>query len=287
MAIPATPDVEPDRAPGAPAMLRWIRRLPGAPVVVCFPHAGGSVLSCIRLAAMLPDDLAIATVALPGHETGAAGLPAADARRLAAVVANEIGAALDPQLGLTLLGNSFGALLAFETALALERHDAPAARRLHLVVSGFRSPSRPPCDPPLHRLPRALLLAELRDCFGAVGPDLGDLLGATQEAALRADLEACATYRLGMVPPLRCAVSVIRLLADPSVSGDEYDAWRDISAGTVRFRSLEAGHFPWTGAPSEFAGLLTELIAVTRPAVEQPEPAVAGWSIIPQPAQAS
>ncbi len=91
--------------------------MPDAPVVICFPHAGGSVLSCIGLAAALPDNLAIATVALPRDEAGG---PVADAKRIAAAVADEIAVALDDHKAeLTLLGNSFGALLAFETAVAL------------------------------------------------------------------------------------------------------------------------------------------------------------------------
>jgi surfactin synthase thioesterase subunit len=250
-------------------------------VVIFFPHAGGTVLSCMGLAAMLPSDLAIATVALPGQEAGTTVAPITDARQIAAAVAEEIAFALGQQdAELTLLGNSFGALLVFETALALERLEAPAAHRLHLVVSGFRSPSRPPSDAPLNRLPRALLLAELRDCFGAVGPDLGNLLSETQEAALRAEIAACETYRLGNVPPLRCAVSVIRLLADPSVSDEECEAWREVCAGPVRFCALEAGHFPWSGATSALASLLIELIAVTRPVSAEPKSALARRSII-------
>ncbi len=277
-AIVSRPHMEIDRALPTPVMLRWIRRMAGAPVIICFPHAGGTVLSCMALAAALPHELAIATVVLPG--------PVADARRMAGAVAEEIALALGQQsTGLTLLGNSFGALLAFETALALERLDASIADRLHLVVSGFRSPSRPPRDAPLHRLPRARLLTELRECFGAAGPDLGDLFSDAQEASLRAELAACETYRRGNAPPLRCALSVIRLLADPSVSDEECEAWREVGTGPVRFRALEAGHFPWTGAPSALAGLLNELIAVTHPVSAEPKPASAGRSLNPEPAQ--
>ncbi len=102
------------RAPPTPVILRWIRRMAGAPVLICFPHEGGTVLSCMGLAAVLPDDLAIATLALPGHDSGIAGEPVADARRMAGAVAEEIALVLGQHdAGLTLLGNSFGALLAF------------------------------------------------------------------------------------------------------------------------------------------------------------------------------
>ncbi|TCK23537.1 surfactin synthase thioesterase subunit [Ancylobacter aquaticus] len=280
ISLPSAVRAEPEAVSPAlsPALLRWVRRPAGAPAIICLPHAGGSVLSCLGLAAVLPDDLAIATVALPGHAPDVPGAPEADVRRLAARLAGEIAAALDAELapqgaGLTLLGNSFGALLAFETALALERADADCASRLHLVVSGFRSPSRPPSDAPLHLLPRAVLLAELRECFGAVGPDLGDLLGAREEAALRADLEACETYRLGAAPLLRCATSVIRLTADPSVSAQECAAWREVCAGPVQFRALDAGHFPWSGAAAPaFARLVGERVASEPAPAGRPAP---------------
>ncbi|WP_421699109.1 thioesterase II family protein [Ancylobacter sp.] len=263
----------PEALPAAPRdLLRWVRRPAGAPVLLCLPHAGGSVLSCLGLAAALSPDIAIATVALPGHDAPVPGLsaeeapPFADVRllagALASAIADELGAALAPEgPGVTLLGNSFGALLAFETARALERDDPARAGRLHLVVSGFRSPSRPPKEAPLHRLPRGQLLAELRECFGAVGPDLGDLLGPREEAALRADLAACETYRLIDATPLRCALSVIRLTADPSVSAEESAAWREVGAGPVGFHTLSAGHFPWSGATAALAALVGDLIA--------------------------
>ena len=266
-------------------LLRWVRRPAGAPTLVCLPHAGGSVLSCLGLAAALPEPLAIATVALPGHDDPASGAPAdtappvADVRVPAGALAAEIARTLASALasegrGLTLLGNSFGALLAFETALALERNDPACASRLHLVVSGFRSPSRSPLEAPLHRLPRALLLAELRECFGAAGPDLGDSLGAREEAALRADLAACETYRRDDGRLLRCAVSVIRLAADPSVSAEESAAWQEVSARPVAFHVLDAGHFPWGGANGAFARLVGECVlpsaAAARPLPSPP-----------------
>lgn len=272
--IAPVPDVRPrlriETAAESADLLRWVRRPPGAPVVICLPHAGGSVLSCLALAAALPEELAIATVALPGHEvapapaSAPASPPVADARVLAAVLAREIArdlaSALAPDgAGVTLLGNSFGALLGFETAVALEQGPGPAAR-LHLVVSGFRSPSRPPLEAPLHRLPRAVLLAELRECFGAPGPDVGDWLGAREEAALRADLEACETYRPEGAR-LRCPVGVVRLTRDPSVSAAECSAWAEVCAGPIDWDTLDAGHFPWSTATAAFARLVGDLIA--------------------------
>lgn len=281
--IAPVPDVRPrlriETAAESADLLRWVRRPLAAPVVICLPHAGGSVLSCLALAAALPEELGIATVALPGHEVASAPAsaptaaatsapaspPVADVRVLAAALAREIArdlaSALAPDgAGVTLLGNSFGALLGFETAVALEQGPPGPAARLHLVVSGFRSPSRPPLEAPLHRLPRAVLLAELRECFGAPGPDVGDWLGAREEAALRADLEACETYRPEGAR-LRCPVGVVRLTRDPSVSAAECAAWAEVCAGPIDWDTLDAGHFPWSTATAAFARLVGDRIA--------------------------
>ena len=73
----------PEPPPAAPpVLLRWVRRPAGAPVLICLPHAGGSVLSCLGLAAALPPHIAVATVALPGHDAPVPGSPEAACSRL-------------------------------------------------------------------------------------------------------------------------------------------------------------------------------------------------------------
>src|SRR5690606_20621871 len=93
---------------------------------------------------------------------------------------------------LIFVGNSYGALLAFETAARLVD---TAIQPTRLVVSGFRSPSLPSAETPLYRLPLGQLRAELVARFGIAGGDGVDWGCAGLEQALRADLEACDTYR--------------------------------------------------------------------------------------------
>lgn len=251
---------------GPASLVRWSRRgTPGSPSVVFFPHAGGSILSAARLAQALPTTIGFGAVALPGHD-----LDSDEAIRrvdiLAARIADDLADDLHREGGRChLVGNSFGALLAFEVARALAsraRSDA-VMEKLHLVVSGFRSPSLPPSDVPLHRLPRAHLMRELAERFGQIGAgDGAAAIDAVQEAALRADLEACETYRLPAPTALTCKISVIDLRRDPSVSNQEKSAWQDVSAGPIRVVPFESDHFPWTTATVAFAKVLLSLMTV-------------------------
>lgn len=248
--------------------MRWSRCTGIADaVVLCFHHAGGSVLSAARLASALPACCDVAAVALPGHE----GPESGEAPRRAGEIAGRIAGELALLFGggsarLVLLGNSYGALLAFEVARQIERrHDAALSlSRLQLVVSGFRSPSLPPFEGPLHRLPRAHLLSELVDRFGMQRAE-AVALEDWQEAALRADLEACETYRLSEFSPLRCRTAVIRLTRDTSVTQAELAAWRAVCAEPIEFLSLDAGHFPWATAADALGALVAKLSKGDRP----------------------
>jgi surfactin synthase thioesterase subunit len=245
------------------SLLRWSRRNGrGAITILCFHHAGGSVLSAARLAAALPAGWDVAAIALPGHQGPESGEAPRRPEAIAGGIAQEVAALLDDSSArLVLLGNSYGALLAFEVARRIERQRpaVPASGRLHLIVSGFRSPSMPPFDSPLHRLPRVHLLSELADRFGMSAGE-ADALEHWQEAVLRADLEACETYRLPEQASVQCPISVIHLTRDPSVTPAELAAWQAVSARPVDFRSLDAGHFPWTAAADDFAALVVEML---------------------------
>src|SRR5690606_10277488 len=121
-----------------------------------------------------------------------------------------------------LVGNSYGALLAYETAWCMLRAGMPIER---LVVSGFRSPLLPLADTPLYRLPLAQLQAELSARFGAAAA-VGAAPGGAElaEEALRADLQACDTYRHRHDEPLPLPIDVLHLTEDASVSMDELRA---------------------------------------------------------------
>src|SRR3546814_5556151 len=74
-------------------------------------------------------------------------------------------------------------------------------------------------DTPLYRLPSLQLRAELRARFGAVVDAASTPWeGGLAEQALRADLQACDTYRLRHLEPLSLPIDVLHLSDDLSRS---------------------------------------------------------------------
>src|SRR3546814_8531190 len=80
-----------------------------------------------------------------------------------------------------------------------------------LVVSGFRSPVLPCSETSLYRLPRRQLRAELAARFGIAPGDGAEWAGAAVEEALRADLEACDTYRHAHTDRLAVPIDVLHI----------------------------------------------------------------------------
>ncbi|MGP9822324.1 non-ribosomal peptide synthetase [Salinarimonas sp. NSM] len=151
--------------------------------VYAFPGAGGALLVFADLVRALGADHAVVGVALDEPIEGSAGDVAARMAALARACADAIRAEAAGGDGpLTLLGWSFGGLVACETARALIADGAPVPR-LVLVDTAPGDPDRPP-TPPL-----AAFVANIARRAG-VAPPAGDWDGGDPDAAFAA-LSAC------------------------------------------------------------------------------------------------
>jgi surfactin synthase thioesterase subunit len=226
----------------------------GQPTFVFFLHAGGSPLSTGRLVASLPSSVGVIVANLPRAEDRVE-LP----RRVADAVAGmtEGFLALDgvDEFAPVLVGNSYGALIAYEMAWSLGEAGVAVER---LIVSGLRSPSLASADAPLHRLPSDRLWSELEARFGAM-PGEGAAGNADIEESLRADLEACDTYRHTHVGRLAIPIDVLHLQDDPSVSAGDLMAWQAVTNGPVRKVPHVGGHFAWATHADAVAATLIQL----------------------------
>ncbi|AEC21910.1 thioesterase [Pusillimonas sp. T7-7] len=247
---------------------QWLLRVrgavPGQPTFVFFPHAGATPLSVGRLASLLPRAAGVIVAVLPRGSELDDGVPLLRVTDAAQGVAQGMITLLDADAAgstrLVLVGNSYGALLAYETAWRLVRAAVSIER---LIVSGFRSPILPLADTPLYRLPLAQLRSELSARFG-VPPDAGPAAvwgGELAEQALRADLQACDTYRHQHDESLPIPISVLHLTGDASVSLEDLKAWKAVSRFPVSLTPCDAGHFPWAGQPDAMVRTLLELVA--------------------------
>lgn len=247
----------------------WMLPLRSNPLgrgLFCFPHAGGSA-AVFRSWPKALTAVDVRAVQLPGRGGRLGDRPFARVRELAVAACDGLAAHLDDE-PFALFGHSFGALVAFELARELRRRGGPAP--VHLFVSARRGPRLPDPAPPMHGLPDARLLAEVRTRYGGIPeavlqePELLALL----LPALRADLEALETYHYEPEAPLAVPISAFGAFDDPWATLEELEAWRDETLATFTVTRFPGGHFYYAEAE---VPLLKELgaqlarVGATRP----------------------
>lgn len=128
-----------------------------------------------------------------------------------------------------------GALIALELARELRRAGAAAPR--HLFVSGHRAPQLPDPDRPIHALPYAEFVDELRQLNGTPAELLeqrrADALARLRNP-LRADFELCEQYAYTPGAPLDCPISAFGGLSDPHAARDQIEPARRRAARSTR-----------------------------------------------------
>jgi pyochelin biosynthesis protein PchC len=246
----------------------WIRRFrpahPGAPRLLCLPHAGGSAGFYLPFAQELAPDVNVLAVQYPGRQDRRAEPASLSLTELADVVFR----LLDPEdpTPLTLFGHSMGAAVSFELARRLEAAGRPPA---HLVASARRGPHLPP-GPSFHHLGDAAILAEVSRLNGTDAPPLEDD-GILRMAlpALRADFRAVESHRHTPGPMLTCPVTAMTGTTDPRVPPQDARAWSTTTEGPFALSLHPGGHFylvpRHTEVTTELRTLLTEATTETTP----------------------
>jgi pyochelin biosynthesis protein PchC len=239
----------------------WLRRfhpaLPGAPRLVCFPHAGGSASFFHPLSAALAPAVEVLAAQYPGRQD-----------RRAEPVLTHIGALADrladdlagrPAVPTTFFGHSMGSLVGYEAARRLERRGTVLTR---LYVSGRRPPDRPGPGDTVHTRDDDGVLAEVR-ALGGPGvamlddPELRELA----MPAIRGDYTAIETYVRAPGPPLTCALTALVGDRDPQVTVAEARGWAGHTAGPFDLRVFPGGHFYVTVHADAVRAVLLETLA--------------------------
>lgn len=245
---------------------RWLRRFrPNASArvrLVCFPHAGGSASFYHPVAMAHAGAADVVILQYPGRQ---------DRRRepLMRSVAEYVGRIApilenERPLPTVFFGHSMGAVLAFETALALA--DTPAAPRA-VMASGRRAPATHR-DEQVHLRDDKGLLDELRQLNGTQADLLGDeeILRMTLPA-VRSDYRVIETYQAVPDRTVDCPITVLVGDDDPKTTVAEAERWREHSTATAAFRmrTFPGGHFYLAAHQAEVnAELAATLSAVSR-----------------------
>ena len=224
----------------------------------CFPYAGGSALVFNKWRDSLPPFVEVCPVQLPGRGNRLDATPFTDMDPLVEAA----GDALLPYFDMpfAFFGHSMGASISFELARLLRRE----GRRLplHLYISGRRAPHIIDDDPPLHHLPDAELLDELRQLNGTPKevlehPELMQMM----LPLLRADFSVAETYVCKTQPPLNIPMTVFGGLADKDVEREQLEAWREYTTASFKLRMLEGDHFFLNTSQSMLLRLLSSELA--------------------------
>jgi medium-chain acyl-[acyl-carrier-protein] hydrolase len=188
---------------------------------------------------VLPPDIEVGAILLPGHE---ARLREAPFTRLEPLVdALVTGLRTHMDLPFAMFGHSLGALVAFHVACRLR--DEGAAEPAHLFVSGRRAPQLPPRHPPITHLPDPEFVEEVRRRYNGISdevirhPDLLALLVPT----LKADMAVIETYVHREGIPLECPISVYGGDDDPEATPAELVSWKVQTRGPLSVRMFPGG----------------------------------------------
>lgn len=206
----------------------------------CLPYAGGSASIFRTWADVLPVGIAVCPLQLPGRENRLLEEPISS---MSALV-EALGRGLEPFLHMpfAIFGHSMGALIGFELAHYIRRRYGYVP--LHFFASGCRAPQVPDPDPPIHQLPDALLVEELRQFRGTPEEvlqhhELVQLLLPT----LRADFALCETYQYEPVELLPCPISVFGGMQDKEVAQSDLLAWEEQTESSFKLRLFAGNHF--------------------------------------------
>jgi medium-chain acyl-[acyl-carrier-protein] hydrolase len=221
------------------AWLPFVKTHPAARLTMfCFHHAGGGASTFRAWPQLLPSEVEVAAVQLPGRE----GRLAEPAMTNCDAVVNAVLAGLPLEAPFVFFGHSMGARVAFELARALRRRGAELP--LQLIVSGCRAPHVPRREELKHLLPDAELRAELARYAGTPKEVIAnDELMAVLLPTIRADFEVIESAGFRSEPPLAIPITALGGTADEEVTREDLEAWREHTTAEFARRMFVGNHF--------------------------------------------
>jgi medium-chain acyl-[acyl-carrier-protein] hydrolase len=206
----------------------------------CFPYSGAGASIFYAWPDGLPPSIEVCPVQLPGRESRLGERPFTRLRPLVRALSEALPEAIDRPFAF--FGHSLGALVGFELARYLRRHQDLSP--VHLFVSGHTAPQIPDCEPPIHDLPEAGFVERLRQLNGMSQEVLSnDELMSLLTPILRADFAVCETYTFEDDGPLDCPISAFGGLQDEHVSRADLEAWGEHTSAPFSLHMFPGDHF--------------------------------------------
>ena len=206
----------------------------------CFPFAGGSAHTFRHWQKILPEEIDLCLVHLPGRRHLIRERPFARLNSLVDAIAQ----AIVPEVfrPFAFYGHSMGALIAYELARTLRARYG--CEPTQLFLSGHRAAQLPHFGRRTYDLPDSEFLKKIEYLNGTPRELLDD--PKTRKLflpLLRADFELAETYNYKPGAPLSCPMVVYGGVDDPHVVEPELAVWRQQTTGEFLLRMLPGDHF--------------------------------------------
>ncbi len=207
----------------------------------CFSYAGGGAVVFRTWSSHMPPEIELCALQFPGRENRLRETPL---NRMALVV-DTLAQALQSYLDkpFAFFGHSLGGLICFELAHQLRKAYGRAPKQL--FISARRAPQIPEPLPPIHQLPGAEFVAEMRRRYNGIPeailqtPELLEVM----LPMLRADFAIFETYVYAQPEPLPCPIAVFGGQQDQVVCKEDLAAWRKQTRGYFSMQLFPGGHF--------------------------------------------
>lgn len=206
----------------------------------CLPYGGAGSAAYFPWAKLLPAEIELCAIRLPGRETRIKEAPYTSLRALAYDLAKEITPYLDRPFAI--FGHSLGALIGFELLNRFRDQGSPSPVRL--FVSGRRAAHLPDPNPPVYLLPDQALIAEIQTRYNGIprvileDEDLMSLFLPT----LRADFTLVETYSYSGAK-ITIPLTAFGGEEDPLVAEADLAAWGDLCCDQFALQMFPGDHF--------------------------------------------
>lgn len=223
----------------------------------CFPYAGGSASIYHDWVDLLPANVELCAIQLPGRGNRFKEAAFTSMTALVDDLIIAITPLLDTPYGF--FGHSMGAQIAFEMSrrVAAEGIQLPRC----LVVSGRKAPQMPPIRKPIHQLPEAEFLREIERLNGTPQEALSNPeLMALVSPILRADCELIETLQYVHQEPLAVPLVAVGGTKDRNVTIEALEAWSAQTQSSFEMQLFSGDHFFIHSARDALVGCLSKYL---------------------------
>jgi medium-chain acyl-[acyl-carrier-protein] hydrolase len=225
--------------------------------LICFPHVGAGGAAFNSWLDLLPADVELCAIRLPGRENRLREPLVDDWRALL----DDLAPAIEPlrDVPYVLIGHCSGSVLAWECARRMTAGDGPNPELV--VLTSTPAPAVRRIDDPLHLLPSRELLERVVGFGGMAAAILDDPeLMAMFERILRADYRVIERLEYSPGGPLPVPLTVLGGRHDDFASSADLAAWTAETTSEFTLHLLDAGHYILTEAGAVVADTVRRLL---------------------------